>query len=318
MEYSEISNNKQKALESLELLRKKIKDIPKDNIVLIGSTQTTERIKDCERILERLIKSRGVINKTEIILKSKGDKSYYSKDKIPNDIKKLNNKITELDGYMKLDFESLYIFGDILIDQWALMALSISGINDFKKEYSRPFSQIVEFFDRDKIDSSKKVYLLRPLWYNLKSQMLWIYYNLKKYRNKFIIHSYRALQRSTFRAVIGEDFMLFRPSPPGKLNDEEIKNEIKKLVYLDPFYDKKDSKYWKDIAPKNLLDRLFKNIGKIENKNDRDKVASLFIKAGGATPTFQIIAKSLFGFIDLGTKKLIEIIESNINMRSPK
>ena len=70
-----------------------------------------------------------------------------------------------------------------------------------------------------------------------------------------------------------------------------------------------------------MLEYLFKNIDKVTDKKDRDKISKLFQNAGGMTVSFHIIAEKLLKFVIKGTKELNEIAKNNperINIGSSK
>lgn len=150
---------------------------------------------------------------------------------------------------------------------------------------------------------------------------MWLHYQLRFYRNRFVVHANRPWQRGTTRSVYGDDFNLFTPTPPGWLDDKSLDDEIKKLIHLAPDHIKNaPDDYWEKERPRALIERIFNNIGNIPDKQDREKVASIYGQVGGSTPTFQIIATKLFEFVDLGTELLNTIAGANlqnINLGKP-
>ena len=113
---------------------------------------------------------------------------------------------------MKLDLETLYLFGNILLDQWALQVITI-GDTQVRKQH--PFRELVEHLDQATDD------VLGPLWDRTRDDMLWLHYQLRFYRNRFITHANRPWQRGTTASVMGADFNLFTPTPPGWLDDDK-------------------------------------------------------------------------------------------------
>jgi len=61
-----------------------------------------------------------------------------------------------------------------------------------------------------------------------------------------------------------------------------------------------------------LIERIFNNIGNINNKQDSEKVASIFGQVGDSTPTFQIIATRLFELVELETELLDNVVKANL------
>lgn len=50
--------------------------------------------------------------------------------------------------------------------------------------------------------------------------MLWLHYQVGFYRNRFVADANRPWQRGTTSSVIGDDFNLFIPTPPGWEDDK--------------------------------------------------------------------------------------------------
>jgi hypothetical protein len=219
------------------------------------------------------------------------------------------HKEDEVNGYMQLDMESFYIFGGILLDQWALQAIAVGNIKLSKKDVQNvnPFVDLLVFFE----DGNKSI--LDPVWNKLKSEMLWLHYQMRFYRNRFIVHANRPWQRGNTRGVYGEDFNLHTPTPPGWIDDKKIDEEIKKLIKFAPErIQKAPEDYW-ERSPGALIERIFDNIGNIENKEDRKMIARIFGEKGGSTPTFQVLIKNLFSFVAEGTEMLCGIAKDNLH-----
>lgn len=196
---------------------------------------------------------------------------------------------------MKLDFESLYMFGGVLLDQWALLAIAVGNIPCPKQH---PFRELVDFLDENPST------VLAPLWEAVKDDALWLYYQLRFYRNRFIVHANRPWQRGTTRTVYGNDFNLFTPTPPGWLNDEALDVEIFSLMSLVP-------RGFEHERPARLIEVLFDLIPQFK-KPDRKSISRLFGKKGGSTPDFKRVGKQLLHFIVRGTEQLIKIAETNL------
>jgi len=152
-----------------------------------------------------------------------------------------------------------------------------------------------------------------PIWVNFKVDMLWLDYRIRFYRNRFIVHSERPWQRGKSASLYGDKFSLWIPTPLGWLDDERIDREINELLHLAPKHIRKASNdYWEKARPRALIERIFDNIGQIEDRGDREKVYKLFGKAGGSTPSFQIVAERLFKFISSATEQLDVIVGANL------
>ena len=205
---------------------------------------------------------------------------------------------------MRLDFESLYLFGGILLDQWSLLAISVGRLS-LPKKY--PFTELVDFLERGQRS------VIQPLWMELKATILWLHYQVRFYRNRFVVHANRPWQRSTTHAVLGDDFRLFCPSPPGWLDDERLTNRLRDVVSQHPrFADGVGEGYLTKRRPRALLQVLFDDIGSLESRDAREQVASLFGQFGASTPTFQAVAERLYELVGKGTAVLIEITKANL------
>lgn len=110
-----------------------------------------------------------------------------------------------------------------MLDQLSLQAITIANLNLPKKH---PFVELVNFFE------SGQTSILDPIWNQLKEKILWLHYQLRFYRNRFVVHATRPWQRGTTGSVYGDDFNLFSPTPPGWLDDEKLNEEIKNLSTL--------------------------------------------------------------------------------------
>jgi len=268
------------------------------------SSHAITRLKDCRCIVKRLFAGRRKLTELARQEELTRPKNWPAGKPYPNEVKKIMKEERELTECMKLDIESLYMFGMILLDQWALQSICIGNLALQKKH---PFNELVYYFDSGNND------ILAPIWDQLKEKILWLHYQLRFYRNKFVVHANRPWQRGTTMSVYGDDFNLFIPTPPGWIDDEKANQEITELIYLAPEHiQKASSDYWEKKNPRRLIEILFDNIGNIEKKSDREKIASIFSTVGGSTPTFQILAGNLLEFVKLGTELLCDIAEQNL------
>jgi hypothetical protein len=263
------------------------------------------RIQDCKRIVKRLFAGRIKLTELAKQLELVIPKKWPAGKPYPESTRRIMKEDRELTAYMMQDLESLYMFGVILLDQWALQAICIGNLSLAKKH---PFVELVDYFD------SEKKSALDPIWDQLKEKILWLHYQLRFYRNRFVVHANRPWQRGTTRSVYGDDFNLFIPTPPGWIDDDKTNQEIRKLLYLAPKYiQEADDRYWEKENPRRLIEILFNNIGKIEKKDERKQVAGIFGDVGGSTPTFQILAYNLFEFVMLATDLLFDIAQKNLS-----
>lgn len=262
------------------------------------------RLSDCRKILNRLYRQRYALAELAVKRAQIEPKNWPAGIPYPKNVKQIMKREGEINGYMQLDLESLYIFGGILLDQWSIQAIAVGNLS-LNKNY--PFVELLKFFEK----GNKS--LLDQIWHELKKEMLWLHYQLRFYRNRFIVHANRPWQRGTTRSVYGEDYNLHTPTPPGWIDDKKLDEEIKKLIHLAPEHiQKAPDDYWEKARPGALIERIFDNIGNLDKKENRERVARIYGQKGGSTPTFQVLAKNLFYFTAEGTRTLCEIAKKNL------
>jgi hypothetical protein len=267
------------------------------------SAHALSALQDCDRILRRLFSGRATLTELSYEEDRLRPRDWPAGKPYPEEVSKVMSRSQEVTEYMKLDLESLYVFGGILLDQWALQAIAIGNIVCPKQH---PFRELVDFLDTHQNS------VLSDLWITMKTDALWLYYQLRFYRNRFIVHANRPWQRGTTRSVFGEDFNLFTPTPPGWLDDEALDAEIKSLMRLAPEYirNARDD-YWEKARPGRLIEVLMDRIADF-SKPDREQVSRLFGKKGGSTPDFRVLGKRLLQFVANGTEQLIAIARNNL------
>lgn len=214
------------------------------------------------------------------------------------------SKHHELTEQMKLDMESLYVFGNLLLDQWAYMISYLVGTNN---PDSFNFHALY-----DEMSSNKNKGLLSLLWGRHRKDIYWLYYQPCSYRNIFIEHVRRPWQRGNTMSVYGDDFNLFIPTPPGWLDDKQIQQSIKDIYYLAPkaLKDMPDD-YWEEKKLRRVLELTFNQIDRIEEKAGREKAWDVWKVVGGSTPSYDVVGYRLIDFVNSSIATMIEIISAN-------
>lgn len=203
-----------------------------------------ERLQDCQRVLKRLFAGRAKLTELAKQQNAVMPKDWPAGKPCPKEVQKVMKQEHEVNAYMKQDLETLYMFGGILLDQLSLQAIAIANLNLPKKH---PFVELVNFFE------SGQTSILDPIWKQLQEKILCLHYQLRFYRNRFVVHANRPWQRGTTRSVYGDDFNLFIPTPPGWLDDEKLNEEIKKLIHIAPEHIKNaPNDYWEKDRPREL------------------------------------------------------------------
>ena len=275
-----------------------------------------EGLEDIDRILTRLFDGRGRL--TQLSHDEDALQAQLARtDPIPEEMQRLLQAQHELTGYMKMDLESLYVFGGVLLDQWAMQLIYLAGLMN-RSRRKKPFVGLVDVFE------SAEQTFLDPVREAVLRPVRWLYWQLRFYRNRFIIHSDRPWQRGTTRSLQGTDFNLFTPSPPGWLSEAEesqINQEVYSYLPLAPkaIRDAPDD-YWQKKSARALLEVLFNHIAEIENAAKRERIAHLFGRVGGALPTFQILASNLLSLVRDGTAAVNSVaaqIPADVDLGAP-
>lgn len=249
------------------------------------ASSAIERIRDVQRILERLYEGRARM--TELDAGSAVS---------PSDV--------DLDGRMKLDLESLYVFGWVLLDQWSLLAREATGAT-FKGDY--PFGRMIDSLDEP---ASRLARVAEAAG----RDMIWLFYQLRVVRNTFVVHSDRPWQRGTNRSVGGDSFHFFIPKPVAwPVPDDSLARVAMLRAAAPPRVASQLARVEQSrgVAPADVLDRMLDAIDEIEDVSVRDEVYSLFRILGGATATFQIIGERIMRFVRAGTETLAELVEES-------
>jgi len=262
-----------------------------------------ERIKDVKKIVKRLGQNRKAITDLTFRKNKIEPKRIIPGKPFSKQMQKILNKQNELTELMRLDMESLYVFGNLLLDQWSHTMAYLLGYSQpeecsFARLYDLISSKSDGPFDGIKKQHSKDIY--------------WLYYQLRSYRNVFIEHVKRPWQRGNTMSVYGDDFNLFIPTPPGWIDDKQTEEQLKSIYPLAPkiLKDMPDD-YWEKKSLRRVLEVTFFHIDGIEKKEDREKVWDVWKNIGGSTPSYDVIASRLINFILSSTITITDIIKVN-------
>jgi len=270
-----------------------------------------ERLRDVQRCLDRLYDQRIKLLELDH-LHSLVSGNWPTNTPYPVEVQEMMKDNHTVGECMKMDFEALYLFGNILLDQWSLMAAYSCGL---QRPEDHSFFRMVAFLEKSYDKSTSEDTPLKELWGKLKGQMLWLNGQVRFYRNKFVVHAARPWQRGHSRSTFGHDFNLTTPSPSGWLDDNKLVIKIKELLPLAPTWLREaPDNYWEKVNAHALLKRLLDHIGEIQDKVDREKVISLAADFGTSTPTFQVVGDRLLTFVCDGTNLLRQIVSRNINL----
>jgi len=267
-------------------------------------SNSLEKVETCYLLTERLFESAEasmhLMQREATLL----PRDWAPREPYLDDVDLVIDEERKVSRSMLVDFESLYMFGGILLDQWALVAARMGSA---PMGSDHPFKEMTSLLEAGRGDT------LQPVWDELRESLLWLHFHVRHYRNKFIVHANRPWQRGTTQALGRIEFRLFTPTPVGWLDEAKVHDEIISLSSFGAVVLPSTSPdELSSLGSRNLLTALFENIGLIPGQYDRERIAALYAQVGGSTPTFQVVATRLFRFIAEGTERLHAIAESRL------
>lgn len=268
------------------------------------NSHAIERLRDVHRSVRRLLVNRQQLRVlAEQEEKMRATYEDHDSDAFVADITPIWNSSHEATEHMKQDFESVYLFGGILLDQWSHLAILIGGEGIGRQH---PFRKLVRALETGSAP------LLRTLWVSTRVDMLWAFHHIRFYRNHFIVHADRPWQRGSTHGLHTDDFRLFTPSPPGWLKQGDLSVTVDDLLSPAP-PDLQARLSSLRTNPRTCLEAMFDTIGEFPSPEARREIEKVYGKVGGQTPTFQVVAGRIYRFIQEGTEILVEIAQTNMS-----
>lgn len=253
-----------------------------------------ERVRDVRFIFERLLRGRTDYSRLNAEIDDARPEDWPGGVPFPEPVAGLMRQAHQVTHALKLDYESLFHFGGVLLDQWAHAAGYLAGV---ERPEAFVFHSLAEHVERETVPRA-----LLPVRNNLLAHTRWLHFWMRTYRNKFVVHAERPWQRGTVGGVRADDFALFTPSPPGWEDDAAVAAAIRELlVYAPEWLQRADPGYWERERPLALFGRVIENIGTIDRQAVRNDIAHLANRAGVTTPTFQVVASVLADFLHQAT-----------------
>jgi hypothetical protein len=209
---------------------------------------------------------------------------------------------------MKLDFESLFIFGNLALDQLAMLANTLTREPTGDLRY--PFNRLVEMFEVPGYAG-----VLLPVWERHRSDIVWLYYHVRRVRNTFVEHLNLPFQRSPVSTFYGPDFELFMPalvedgSTPSV--GEAMERAIRQLGSRHVPHVSREE--WDEYGFPYVLRRVFDSIDALDTRAEREQVWEACQYLGVHTPPYHIIGVRLARFLDASLRTVSEIIGANPN-----
>lgn len=199
----------------------------------------------------------------------------------------------ELGLRMSIDLETLYVYGNLALDHWASTVGFIANIPNSSR-WSYPFANL-----HSEIIKPIPSEGLRSLKLTDEKDICWLFYNLREFRNKFIEHIDRPLQKGSGRRVYYMGFNFFIPAASGSLSDEEVSRQYAQIAHLqEPFIRNLPPDHWQR-KPRAVLQSMVQRIETIESHQDRQLVLAVWKVIGGDSVSYEVLVRRF-------TKLLIE------------
>jgi hypothetical protein len=192
---------------------------------------------------------------------------------------------------MRLDFETLYLFGNVSLDLWAAVSSRVVG-----RRRPLSFGAICNALSDPETTPAD---LLR-LATNLRADVLWLAALVRFHRNHFIVHVERPWQISESHTVDGYDFALWSPLA-GSANRSQLGTRARSLAT------EVGVALPKPETPHQILLELLMNIDRVPDRAARMRILKLYGEHGSATPSFHVVADRLLKFLAEGTELALTI-----------
>jgi hypothetical protein len=224
-----------------------------------------------------------------------------------------------LDQAIRLDFESLYVFGAIFLDHWASATAYLAGL---PSPASVTFERLcVRHIEPETVAAANPV--LARLFQAHLGEMRWLQFQFRTFRNKFVEHAGRPWQRGTTMPLYGDslEYRLWIPSPPGWQDGSATAREIHRTAVT--LREHLVGTRVRDDVPQHpleLLAGLVDGIGTMNRQADRDVIRDLVGRAGITSPPFDTLAHRLACFARHATQSVMAAALANpvaIDLGSP-
>lgn len=191
----------------------------------------------------------------------------------------------ELGLRMAIDLETLYVYGNLALDHWASVVGLIANVPD-ASEWSYPYAKL-----HGEIVKTVPPEGLRRLKLADEKDIYWLFYNLREFRNKFIEHIDRPLQKGSSRRTYYMGFNFYVPAASGSLTDEELAEQYARINHLqEPFVRNLPPNHWQR-KPQVVLQSMVQRIETIENYEDRQLVLSVWKVVGGDSVSYEVLLR---------------------------
>jgi hypothetical protein len=262
--------------------------------------QLNLRLKEIRIILERLfgnIEKLVLLDDDEQRIKPE---NYHPHTEYSESDQTLWKKVDSICDEMVLDFESLYIYSSILLDQWTLV---VSNIYDFPDSENISFEKLVEKYDKGILQGPSLV-----LWKQERMNMLSLRAHIRCYRNYFIVHNNQPFQVGYGREIGKGTFALTRHCT--YINEQQSKELDTELVSLVALYPKSYRDFFMSLfkyaSRPVILSSMLDALGFVLDNKERAKIWKFIGKAGFSTPSFQNVAFKVLSYLERSTRLVLK------------
>lgn len=292
-----------KSIEKLKVVEKKLVTMrtqKKPSAIFYHIGYLFERIKDVQRIMMRMATTRKELTDLQIQMHSMTPTKVIPGKPFSKSLQKVSKRNDFLREQMRQDMESLFIYGNLLLDQWSYVISYVAGyeVPKDKKEIEGGkkdlhFSGLLNLLQAKEYSGE-----LMDFWNIHKRDIVWLNFHLRAYRNIFVEHMRKPWQRGTTMASYGDDFNFHIPTPVGYISESERKSILQDIFKLAPkkLKDMPDD-YWEKKNLHRALEVTLYYIDELENQSDREKVWEAWNKLGGSAPSYDTIGIRLLNYL---------------------
>lgn len=292
-----------KSVEKVRIIEKKLVELRapgKPAAVFYHIGYMMERVNDVKRIMIRMALTRKELTDLQITIHSLTPTKIIPGKPYSKRLLAVHRKSDSLREQMRQDMESLFIYGNLLLDQWSYVISYVAGyevpkdqreLSSGKKDLH--FAGLLNLLQ----EKGYKGELIQ-FWNLHKKDIIWLNFHLRAYRNIFVEHMRKAWQRGTTMASYGDDFNFHIPAPVGYVNETEKKSILEDVFKLAPkkLKDMPDD-YWEKKNLHRALEVTLYYIDELDNQSDRDKVWEAWHKLGGSAPSYDTIGIRLLNYV---------------------
>jgi hypothetical protein len=245
-------------------------------------THAVQRVRDMRTLVERLVSGLDAYYGVEVTVADR--QACDDAGRYPPDIARRLGEKHRIERGLRLDFEALYMFGLVLLDQ---IGMFLSRLD------SEPEDSFLDLVAKAEMGGAGPV--AAAIWAKQRAQMRWLAFVFGVYRNTFIAHAKRPWQRGT--VISRNTFTLFTPAPVGWVSKEDVATHNLSVANA-------ATQIFADVSPTalaargpgELLRRGSDQIGLLD-RSGRDMIEEAIKRLGTETPTFQDVAERILRFV---------------------